>query len=208
MALYPDRMLGRQTFSVSAVVLIGCVFLGTAVVAEPSMRDFLSCKMAAVRNSTADGRQAVQDYCDFATVLSQILLAIVIGGIVITERWVNVIRAGTDHLQSVEQRKFSTKRKELSQTALEILRNTENAAAKISGGSYFGPIIAIGDEIWRLYRLTRKILPGFLSWMLLVRITTSFPGGFYGVLSFVLFVLMLFAQVVKLYFGHAVICAV
>jgi len=39
-----------------------------------------------------------------------------------------------------------------------------------------------------------------------MRFGASFPGGLYGVLAFILFEVMMAAQVIKVYFDYAQVC--
>ena len=72
------RIISR---SAGCIIAFGLVV--PIVLAEPHVKDWLFCKIFDTPSDAA--RDRIKKYCDFATLVLQILIAVTLGGVAITE---------------------------------------------------------------------------------------------------------------------------
>jgi hypothetical protein len=203
---FPAQAVTVQRLGILAWVVIGGVLFGTVALAEPHIRELVSEHTLGVRCLAVAIKERGKEYCDFALVLFQCLIASVIGGIAITDDFV----ASWQRLaQSIEEGRT------------EILSAQEEALKSRLISAYTECMSLWQTRTWRngLGRLIRAFhimndcfitvghrLPKFYSSLFVFRLGASFPKGLYGVLALILFEGVLAAQVVKTYFDYTPVC--
>jgi hypothetical protein len=188
------------------VLVIGCVLFGTVALSEPHIRELVSEHILRVRCLAVSAKERGKEYCDFALILFQCLIASVIGGIAITDE---IVASWQRLAQSVEKDRTET----LSQQEKALKRRLIRAYIEYTN---LGQNLTWRNVVCRLIRAFHILnssfivvghrIPKFYSSLFIFRFGASFPKGLYGVLALILFEGVLAAQVVKTYFDYTPAC--
>jgi hypothetical protein len=204
----PFELARPEVFSRPTLILTVLILLATPILAAPPLRELIANYLFHVQCLTPKTRQYGKEYSDFAKIAFQILIVVLISGLVVTQRTTNYVRTVLDSIQSRREQAVSSK--------MEQLRNDLY-------GSYLelkrqGKGITIWNAIPRAITFVRTIngllhtvgvrVPIFYYPLLMVRVTSAFPLGLYGVLALTLFECQILALVAKTYFDYLPPCEV
>jgi hypothetical protein len=198
----------RPTLFAWPTLIATVIFLlATATFAAPPLREIIADTIFDVRCLTAVEKEHGKEYCDFAAILLQVLMALTIGGVFVTERIAGFTEIAIQAYHDNAER-------ELSDERAAIMNNLYRAYAGVKQALY-------GITIWNVPRklLTSLIsmiliilvvfrLPMFYIGVLIFKIMSDFPKGLYGVFALVLFESFLLSQVAKTYFDYLPVCYV
>ena len=88
-------------------------------------------------------------------------------------------------------------------TIIKVYIEVKYAGKGLTPYNFLPRAIKIGRNAWAAYRLVfGGRLYRFYAVLILVRLGAAFPGGFYGVVAFIFFQGLIYAQVVKTYFEY------
>jgi hypothetical protein len=158
-----------------ALFYIACVMIVTIALAEPHVR-YLVLNYFNVSCLSENIKDSGKQWCDFATVFSQITLVLIVGGIVITEDAVHAFRAMALRTESSYQdarRKMIVDIDNEYSKFREFLKDT-SGPRKVSEWI---------KETWRLVNWSPKTrVP--LQFVISIRFVSAFPAGLYGYSAF------------------------
>lgn len=191
----------RRVFKIPTQVVILLV-LGTigALAAPPVVDTMLALNPKVFPFDAIHQNPQLWDrWLSFAGVCSELIIVLLIGGSVFGE-WLTA--RSKDAITKLESAVEAALRKELSEAGDDLTRMIRAYLDMLSGIT----IRNIVPRLFQLYRESRRILrfslgdiPRINTRFLLATIGTAFPGGFYGLLAFVMFGIRMFVEVLKLY---------
>jgi hypothetical protein len=202
----PAAFATTQRMSRLAQIVIGIGLTIPVVAALPWVRVYLSCHYLDLPADTE--KEFLKNLCDFLAVLFQVLIAITVGGIAVTEAAVQAVRSRVSHLQDQQIQELKQRQNELLRRIIRLylqIRSVRLAAAPAAPGVNPGAIRRDLTDLWRL--LVGGEISNFYAFLLLIRTGAAFPAGFYGVIAFLLFEGLICSQVVKTYLDYAASCA-
>jgi len=200
-------MITRQRLSPIMLGLIGIVLAGTVLGAEPHIRSFIVTNVFDTACLPAAVKETGKAYCDFAIVCLQLLLALALGGIFITDDIVNATQRWMANIEEDLDRQSETEQAEIATELKSSFDAVQSAGQNITLGNVL-------EKMKQLYRATLSAslilghqIPKWQARLILLRFGSSFPKGIYGMVAFVLFETMLLAQVAKTIFEYHPSCS-
>jgi hypothetical protein len=185
--------------------IVFCLFL-TVVFAEPHVRKYIHINLMDIKCISNERKDEIKSCCDFAIICLQILIALMIGGIAVTDALAAFVRTKFAELENNEKRRIWRTQFALLRDILSIykeIRQTSQERRLLRTSKSF---LTILRNLFKFYELLRSDLGRLWARILFFRLASSFPGGFYGVAAFILFEALIIIQVVKTYFDYAQTC--
>jgi len=175
------------------------------VLAAPPAKDLLFCRLFS--KPSPEKMELIKNYCDYSAICFQILIAITIGGIAITESAAYTIRSKINVIQASQLAQFDKKQRDSIRRMIKMYLDIR----------YVGTGLTSDNALTRTKKLISDIFTlsiavfgarsyTFYAMLIGLRIGTAFPGGLYGVIAFILFEGLIISQVVKTYFDYAPAC--
>ncbi|MFI4982479.1 MAG: hypothetical protein ACHQIO_19180 [Nevskiales bacterium] len=203
---FPTRIATPRAMSIPAAIFIGSLLLTAIVLAEPTIRNLVTADVFEVTCLPAAYKDAAKGYCDFAAIVLQILIAVVIGGIAITDRTVRLAQGLALSFERQREQRLSYEQRRLIREMYAIYLRSRATARGITLRMLLAKFATMMRDSHRIYRIAGHRLPIFYMTMITLRFGPAFPGGLHGVIAFVLFEGLLSAQVVKTYFDYVAPC--
>jgi hypothetical protein len=202
----PARTITPQHLSKATFIFIGLVLFTTVMMAEPHIKKLYMTYFLKVDCFPAATKEVVKEYCDFAIIAFQVLIAIVVGGIVITDNMVSAAQRLMSSLESTLGKKSEAEREKL----LAELHGVADEVKAACIGVTLRNCVPRGKRVLDALTIVNATLgtdiPKFYMRLFLFRVGASFPKGLYGVLALALFEGMLISQVVKSFYEYAPSC--
>jgi len=213
--LFPATLEEPKQISTGVKIVIAFGLIGPAILAEPHIKDLLFCRIFT--SPSHEEGERIKNFCDFATLCFQIAIAIVIGGIAITDPAVRSIQTHFRQTDEEDVRNFSIQRRGRLKSVTRIYIDFRYAGIGLTIKNFWPRFKKLINYIWSFVRTIVNSVSevpnfrqdsDFMKAMNLIslRMRMLFPGGGYGVFSFVLFVGLLMSQVIKTYFDYAPTC--
>jgi len=205
----PDRILGRW-----AIILIVLTFAALLVIAAPPIQNKIACS-ASIYAMTPHAKDEWRAWLDWVTLLFQILIFLMLGGVAFTEPIAAKLRQRVENIVTGESAKSTTAQQNLK-LALEhqiirLLELRDEFEAKKARRELTLP--ALWSLIDRTYRATREMyylasqdFPKHLFIFLTLRFISNWQGSVSGFLAFMLFLPWAFAPVMKAFFNYPINC--
>jgi hypothetical protein len=150
--------------------------------------------------------QQGKQYCDFAVLIFQTLIAVTIGGIFVTDR---IVAFAQNAAQSYQDRRARIL-EDRQQALINDLYSSYIVIKRAGRGITMWNFPVRFFIFWALVKETLHTIgvriPGFYLPMLTFRFLSSFPRGLYGFAALILFECLLLAQVAKTYFEYLPAC--
>jgi hypothetical protein len=203
----PAQAVTVQRLGILAWLLIGGVLFGTVALSEPHVRELVSEHMLRVQCLAVPIKERGKEYCDFALILFQCLIASVIGGIAITD---DIVASWQRLARSVEEARtetLSAQEKALKRRLFRAYIEYSRLGQNVTWRNFLGRIIRAFHILNNSFITVGHRIPKFYNSLFIFRFGASFPKGLYGVLALILFEGVLAAQVVKTYFDYLPACA-
>jgi len=198
---FPSRVVTPALLSPATRIVIAVGLIIPIALAEPNVKDIAACFVFS--KPSAETRELVKNFCDFAAITFQILIAVMIGGIAVTERVVSAIQR---QMADIERRRLSNldrTKKLFVRQLVQMYVDTRYAGHGMTLSNFLPRTRKILSDQWAVYR---QVFGGRLYWyyvfLVLFRSGAAFPGGFYGVIAFFLFQGLIWSQVLKSYFDY------
>ena len=210
--LFPGRMAPAWLSRIATIGLVSGIVLPLAF-AIPPLRNYLSCTVFPLRNVNLETREAIKNWCDFVTLTCQVLLVLMVGGILITDKIANAWRSRAEKIQiEIERMMESIRTGSASPRLVQYVTELENLKRGVTWLNFptrLARVSVITDRIYdlavpKLFNMSIDAPPMLI--LLGMRLQSNFPGGYYGVFIFGLFVAMISSTVVKTYFDYAAVC--
>jgi hypothetical protein len=193
-------------FSIPVLILIVSILLATVALALPLFREPVVSYIFHVHCLPNEAKERGKEYSDFAIIAFQLLVALSIGGILITDQVARFAEATALSFQQSQELRLGERQIHLLRRIYRTYLGMKRAGIKLT--AWNAP-----ERVWRVYigmqqtfKLAGVTVPHFYIRMLMLRIATAFPKGLYGVLALIVFEGLLLAQVSKTYFDYLPSC--
>jgi hypothetical protein len=197
----PSQIATPALLSPAARIIIAAGLIIPVVLAEPNVKNIAAC--LAFSKPSDETKELVKNFCDFAAITFQILIAVMIGGIAVTERVVSAIQ---QQMAAIERRRLEhleSQKKLFIRQLIRMYVDTRYAGDGLTLSNFLPRTKKILSDQWAVYRqIFGGRLSGYYMFLVLFRSGAAFPGGFYGVIAFFLFEGLILTQVLKSYFDY------
>jgi hypothetical protein len=203
--IFPPPKVAPKLLSPIAKTLIALGFIAPIVLAAPPIKDVLFCHL--FKTPSLEDKDIIKNYCDYFAICFQILIAITIGGIAITESAVQIIRSKVSAMQASQVAQADKWQRGSIKRFIKIYRDIRYAGKDITVDNMFIRAKNIVSDILALFFSifgSRSYI--FYAMLISLRVGVVFPGGLYGVFAFTLFEGLIISQVVKTYLDYAPVC--
>jgi hypothetical protein len=232
--LYPARVPPKTLTRLSSTISIA-VLLTVVILVLPPVKDRIFCEIEIFRRGSQLHSEAIRNWCDFVFIGSQVIIAIAVGGFVFTDsvaRWVRQ-RSQTVQLRLEEITEALQTRTELTErqkAIVELQDKISNIRRDLTLKTLWPKARAVSHVIDEMYALlvptTPTVnfvfnnlfhipfpfnrIPGLRDNKLIIllgmRYGLAFPGGLYGGIAYLFFLIMVSAASLKTYFDYAPHC--
>jgi hypothetical protein len=215
--LFPGRVKPTWLSSIATVSMIVGLVL-PIILALPPIKGHLFCTSPSFRSVTVEEREIIKNWCDFVVLFCQVLLALMVGGIIITDRIAGAWRARAERLQTELEQVTEAIRTGGASTPIEkeLAGYMQQLETLKRGVTWFNlptrlfKASSIADDVYRgaipnIFVMFPVQVPR-TAILLSMRMASSFPGGYYGMNIFILFVIMIASGALKTYFEYPPVC--
>jgi len=202
----PSNLAKPELLSGPVIIAIALVLLLTVITAVPMLRDKISEAVFHVNCLSAEAKEAGKEYCDFAIIGFQVSIALVVGGIFVTDKITELTQRAALSFQQDRQTALLRDQKRLMRDLYRAYVGLKRAGRGVTVWNAPWKFMAALSHVHRTYILAGRRIPRFYLVMLTVRFGSAFPKGFYGVLALVVFDAFLLAQIAKGYFDYLAVC--
>jgi hypothetical protein len=197
----PADWIKPHTISKGMQGLIVAILVITAAFAEPHVREKFATFLGGPCWTMAT-KEWGKEWSDFAVIVFQVLIAIMIGGIAITEDVVNATKGLIAKVQTSYEKKSADDRKKIEEELRSLFKEMEGLTLKASLVKAKG----IFDRLKALGSPMGEGVPDWYARWFYLRFGASFPGGFYGILALCLFEGLIISGTAKTYFDYHHAC--
>jgi hypothetical protein len=215
--LYPGRVQPTWLSRIGTLLIIVGLVL-PIILAFPLLKDHLFCAVPSLRGITAEKREAIKNWCDFVALCSQVVLALMVGGIIFTDRIAGAWRTRAEKIQAeLEQMSEAILKGEASTTIGRQLAGYMQQLETLKRGvTWFNLPVrlvrasSIAEHIYGVvlpdaYKILFSNLPPTAA-LLGIRLLVNFPGGYSGTRIFGVFVVMIASGALKTYLEYPPVC--
>lgn len=201
----PYRTPGR-VFTIIGGVTAAVTFCLIVGLAAPWVRVYVDCRFGLISHDPAT-RETMKNWCDFSIILLQILIFLVVGGTLFTDKLAHgvsntiagLVTAGDEYLTRGEL-----------EIRTRVLDYMDRIRALRNGLTILNAPVRFIIAIWLAYRILRtatQSLPRHTSAFLAVRLVRNWQSGGPGFSAFVLISVWLAFQVAKTYYDYSADCS-
>jgi hypothetical protein len=201
---YPTQ-LPMQILSRPVLHTLILILLLTPILALPPIREVMRHAMA-IHCLDEHTKEVGKQYSDFAIILFQMLIALTVGGIFITEELVKSLQARMAQTQALMDATFVQKRRRMMAKMYRTYVRVKRLWRGVAWRNVVQRFMDACNSLFELFSLVNKELPVTYAYMLAFRAASAFPGGLYGVMAFVFFECLLLSTVAKTYFDYLIVC--
>lgn len=201
-----SELITAQRLSPGTLVLIAVVLLLTATCAEPHLRGLIAARVFEAPCFTGVVKETGREYCDFAIICFQLMIALVVGGIFITDGFVNQMQHWTLRMQNRLDQMTEEQQNQIEWMLRSYFGDAKASIERVALSSFRSKFRSLRRALNGFATLIAFSLPKWLLLMLIFRFGASFPKGIYGLVVFVLFESLLATQVMKTFFEYQPVC--
>jgi hypothetical protein len=198
---YPLEFAPTSLFSGPMLALAALLLLATGLLALPPLREVMRHALA-VHCLDDQTREIGKQYSDFAQIMFQVLIAVAIGGLVVTRGIVAIVQAAVQRYQAVSQGRL----KDIQRRMIVSMYRSYVYVKRISYGmTIFNFPFRLFRAVSVMNRALNRIftrVPIFYAAMLSFRALGAFSEGFYGAIALLFLEGMILSKVAKSYFDY------
>jgi hypothetical protein len=205
----PTRLDYTKPFSWGWRILIIVIFLLLVVLSLPPVVEYI-CSLLSIESKSwfTTNKDILKAWMNFISLTLEILIAVLLGEIVLTEGIAQRLRRLVADSQVKNQLALDI---ELKAEEIRLKNNVDEIYRLLREKSSIKDLFKKAARLYFLVKETIGFLyPGmrkFYTRVILLSLITSFPGGFYGLLAFFLFVLLSITKVVSFYLDSPLLIA-
>jgi hypothetical protein len=203
----PIGLATQRLFSIPVLIVIVVLLLATIALALPPFREPVASYVFHVHCLLNETKELGKEYSDFAIVSLQLLVALLVGGILITDQIARFAEVTALSYQQSRELHLGERQRRLTRRIYRNYLELKQAGIKITVWNAPERVLRIAFGLQRTAILAGATIPNFYLKMLMFRIATAFPKGLYGVLALIVFEGLLLAQISKTYFDYLPSCS-
>jgi hypothetical protein len=203
----PAEKATARLLGIPARGTIALIFISTIIIAILPIREWIAHEQYGIRCLAPALKESAKAYCDFILVLLQIAIAITIGGIAITEGAVRIAQSLVRSYEDSKDIMLTNEQRLLSEEMDETYKRARGRIENMSLWNLPTTLWGINHDLSSVFRLAGIAIPKFYLSLLVFRFGTAFPGGWYGVIAFILFEGLLAAEIMKMHFDYTPACS-
>jgi hypothetical protein len=186
-------------------VIVGFL-IATALLALPPIRESVTESVFQISCLSAHAKELGKEYCDFSIITFQLLVALSVGGILITDKVANFAETIASSLQAAQEHHLGRRQKKLMRDFYGYYLAMKRSGVDLTVWNAPPKVFGLFHRLNQTALLAGFRLPRFYMEMLVFKFATAFPKGLYGVVALAVFEGVLLSQVAKTYFDYVPAC--
>jgi hypothetical protein len=199
---HPIRWNLKRPLAIALTVLSILLLLCLALSCAPPLRNYL-CEYVLDKEYWRANKQYWVPWIEFTRILSEMLLAVTVGSALYASSLISWVKRTAESTQAKREAELEGWHVELENSmkedAKEYVKLFQASRTWQGWRSAFQTFFRMGVLALRLNRNITRGIPALYRRLILFGLYSNFPGGLYGLFSYLLVLVILFTKVFKFY---------